>query len=64
MVSAQDRDSSGGHSIGVIARRSGLAVSALRFYEANGLISSERTDGGQRRYRRYVLRRLGVIQAS
>ena len=64
MVSAQDGESSGGLSIGVIARRSGLAVSALRFYEANGLISSERTDGGQRRYRRDVLRRLAVIQAA
>jgi MerR family redox-sensitive transcriptional activator SoxR len=39
-------------------------VSALRFYEDHGLISSERTDGGQRRYRRDVLRRLAVIQAA
>lgn len=51
-------------SIGAVARRSGLAVSALRFYEAQGLISSERTEGGQRRYRRDVLRRLAVIQAA
>ncbi len=50
--------------IGEVARRSGLAVSALRFYEANGLITSKRTDGGQRRYRRDVLRRLSVIQAA
>ncbi|HSH61723.1 MAG TPA: redox-sensitive transcriptional activator SoxR [Acidimicrobiales bacterium] len=51
-------------SIGVVASRSGLSVSALRFYEANGLLSSERTEGGQRRYRRGVLRRLAVIQAA
>lgn len=50
--------------IGVVARRSGLAVSALRFYEAHGLIRAERTAGGQRRYRRDVLRRLAVIQAA
>jgi len=51
-------------SIGDIARRSGLAVTALRFYEANDLISSTRTDGNQRRYHRGVLRRLAVIQAA
>ncbi|MDP8975540.1 MAG: redox-sensitive transcriptional activator SoxR [Actinomycetota bacterium] len=51
-------------SIGVVASRCGMSVSALRFYEANGLISSERTEGGQRRYRRDVLRRLAVIQAA
>lgn len=50
--------------IGIVARRSGLAVSALRFYEANGLITAARTEGGQRRYRRDVLRRLAVIQAA
>jgi MerR family redox-sensitive transcriptional activator SoxR len=51
-------------TIGDVARRSGLAVSALRFYEANGLVASTRTEGGQRRYRRDVLRRLAVIQAA
>ena len=55
---------SGELAIGDVARRSGLAVSALRFYEANGLISSTRTEGGQRRYQRDVLRRLAVIQAA
>jgi MerR family redox-sensitive transcriptional activator SoxR len=64
MVPARHGDSSGDLPIGVVARRSGVAVSALRFYEANGLISSERTEGGQRRYRRDVLRRLAVIQAA
>jgi MerR family redox-sensitive transcriptional activator SoxR len=51
-------------AIGVVAERSGMAVSAIRFYEARGLISSDRTDGGQRRFRRDVLRRLGFIQAA
>ena len=64
MVSSVEDASSGELSIGVVASRSGLSVSALRFYEANGLVSSERTDGGQRRYRRDVLRRLAVIQAA
>jgi MerR family redox-sensitive transcriptional activator SoxR len=64
MVSAVAGESSGELPIGVVASRSGLSVSALRFYEANGLVSSERTDGGQRRYRRDVLRRLAVIQAA
>lgn len=51
-------------AIGAVAERSGLAVSALRFYEAHGLISAARTDGGQRRYPRVVLRRLAVIRAA
>lgn len=48
-------------TIGAVAERSGLAVSALRFYEDKGLITAERTDGGQRRYHRDVLRRLAFI---
>ena len=51
-------------SIGAVAERAGLAVSALRFYEAHGLITSKRTSGGQRRYTRDVLRRLAVIRAA
>jgi MerR family transcriptional regulator, redox-sensitive transcriptional activator SoxR len=51
-------------TIGAVAARSGLAVSALRFYEDHGLISSTRTDGGQRRFPRDVLRRLAVIRAA
>ena len=51
-------------TIGQVAQRSGVAPSALRFYEAEGLISSERTDGNQRRYQRAVLRRVAVIQAG
>jgi MerR family redox-sensitive transcriptional activator SoxR len=51
-------------AIGEVSERSGLAVSAIRFYEDKGLIASERTDGGQRRFRRDVLRRLAFIQAA
>ena len=51
-------------TIGQVADRAGIAVSAIRFYEEKGLISSERTDGGQRRFHRDVLRRLGFIQAA
>lgn len=50
--------------IGETARRAGMAASALRFYEAEGLIRSERTEGGQRRYARGVLRRLAFIRAA
>jgi MerR family redox-sensitive transcriptional activator SoxR len=51
-------------TIGQVALRSGVAPSALRFYEAEGLIASQRTDGNQRRYARAVLRRVAVIQAG
>jgi len=47
-----------------VARRSGLAASALRFYEKEGLIAASRTSGGQRRYERSVLRRLAFIRAA
>jgi MerR family redox-sensitive transcriptional activator SoxR len=48
-------------TIGEIARRSGVAASALRFYEDRGLISSERAGSGHRRYPRAVLRRIAFI---
>ena len=51
-------------SIGEVARRSGVAPSALRFYERRGLIAATRTDGNQRRYERAVLRRLALVQAG
>ena len=51
-------------TIGQVAQRSGVAPSALRFYEAEGLISSQRSDGNQRRFARAVLRRVAVIQAG
>lgn len=51
-------------SIGDVARRAGVATSALRFYEQQGLVRGERTPGGQRRYPRTVLRRLAFIRAA
>jgi MerR family redox-sensitive transcriptional activator SoxR len=51
-------------TVGQLAARSGVAVSALHFYEARGLISSRRTEGNQRRYRRDTLRRVAFIRAS
>jgi MerR family transcriptional regulator, redox-sensitive transcriptional activator SoxR len=48
-------------TIGEMARRSGVASSALRFYEERGLITSERAGSGHRRYRRPVLRRIAFI---
>jgi MerR family redox-sensitive transcriptional activator SoxR len=51
-------------TIGEVALRSGIATSALRFYEAQGLITSSRTSGNQRRYARAVLRRVALIQAG
>jgi MerR family transcriptional regulator, redox-sensitive transcriptional activator SoxR len=51
-------------TIGEVASRSGVAPSALRFYEQEGLIASQRTGGNQRRYERAVLRRIAVIQAG
>lgn len=51
-------------TIGEIARRAGVATSALRYYEQLGLISSQRTTGGQRRYARATLRRVAFIRAA
>ncbi len=51
-------------TIGELAARSGLAASALRYYEGLGLISAERTAGGQRRYPRATLRRIAFIRAA
>jgi MerR family transcriptional regulator, redox-sensitive transcriptional activator SoxR len=48
-------------TIGEVSRRSGVASSALRFYEGRGLITSERTGSGHRRYPRAVLRRIAFI---
>lgn len=50
--------------IGDVARRAGMATSALRFYEDRGLLTSVRTAGGVRRYPRNVLRRLAFVQAA
>jgi MerR family redox-sensitive transcriptional activator SoxR len=51
-------------SIGEVAERSGLAASAIRFYEQRGLIHAERTASGQRRFRRDVLRRMAFIRIA
>lgn len=51
-------------TIGELSARSGVAPSALRFYEAQGLIEAERTTGNQRRYGRPTLRRVALIQAG
>ncbi|MBH1432160.1 redox-sensitive transcriptional activator SoxR [Stenotrophomonas maltophilia] len=51
-------------SVGEVSQRSGVAISALHFYERKGLISSLRTSGNQRRYSRDVLRRLAVIRVA
>lgn len=51
-------------AIGEVARRSGITVSALHFYERQGLIQSLRTEGNQRRYGRSVLRRVAVIKVA
>src|SRR5947207_5929538 len=51
-------------TIGELSARSGVAPSALRFYEAEGLIDARRTSGNQRRYDRAVLRRIALIQAG
>lgn len=51
-------------TIGQVAERSGLSVSALHFYEREGLIFSERNEGNQRRFSRDTLRRLAFIRAA
>ena len=51
-------------SVGELAARSGVAVSALHFFERQGLITSRRTAGNQRRYRRDALRRVAFIRIA
>ena len=51
-------------SIGELSERSGVAASALRFYEAEGLIDATRTEGGQRRFAREALRRVAFIRVA
>jgi MerR family transcriptional regulator, redox-sensitive transcriptional activator SoxR len=51
-------------TIGELSARSGVAASALRFYEREGLIESTRTDGNQRRYATVTLRRVALVQAG
>ena len=51
-------------TIGELSARSGVAPSALRFYETQGLIAARRTSGNQRRYERAMLRRIALVQAG
>ena len=51
-------------SVGQVAKRAGVAVSAVHFYESKGLISSTRNQGNQRQYRSDVLRRIAVIKVA
>jgi MerR family redox-sensitive transcriptional activator SoxR len=51
-------------TIGDVAARTGVATSALRFYEREGLIAADRSDGGQRRFRREVLRRVAFVRVA
>lgn len=51
-------------TIGQVADRTGVATSALRFYEERGLITSVRTEGNQRRYARDVIRIVSVIRTA
>ena len=53
-----------GLAIGVLAARTGLAVSAIRYYEAQGLISAWRNGGGQRRFMRSDIRRLSFVMIA
>jgi MerR family redox-sensitive transcriptional activator SoxR len=51
-------------SIGELARRSGVSTSAVRFWESEGLVASQRTTGNQRRFHRAALRRVALIRAA
>jgi MerR family transcriptional regulator, redox-sensitive transcriptional activator SoxR len=51
-------------TIGELSERTGVAPSALRFYEAEGLVSATRSDGGQRRYARETIRRVSFIRVA
>jgi len=53
-----------GLTVGEVAKRSGVRVSTLHFYEAKGLICSDRNRGNHRRYPREVLRRVAVIKVA
>jgi MerR family transcriptional regulator, redox-sensitive transcriptional activator SoxR len=51
-------------SIGEVAERTGVSVSALRFYEAEGMVATTRSAGGQRRFSRDALRRIAFIRVA
>ena len=60
-MSLKSRDCDSPLTISEVAKRSGVAASALRYYEERGLIESERAGSGHRRYRRPVLRRIAFV---
>src|SRR3546814_12851834 len=51
-------------TVGAVAERTGVAHAALRYYEAEGLIHAHRTEGGQRRYPREIIRRVSFIRVA
>jgi len=51
-------------TVGAVAKRCGVKVSTLHFYESKGLIKSSRNSGNQRRYNKQVLRRVSLIKAA
>src|SRR3954466_12009236 len=51
-------------TVGQLSQRSGVAISALHFYERQGLVVSRRTSGNQRRYKRDTLRRVALIRIA
>lgn len=53
-----------GLTVGEVSKRTGVAISALHFYESKGLIKSARNSGNQRRYSRDVLRRVSIIKVA
>lgn len=64
MVEVKRSSSRKEFTVGEVAARAGVATSALRFYESNGLISSDRNEAGHRRYHADVLRRVGFIKVA
>ena len=64
MTSAGRAGDVDGLTIGELSARTGVAPSALRFYEAEGLITASRTSGGQRRYARDTLRRVSFMRIA
>src|ERR1700733_10023612 len=64
MISTDIGPIAGELSVGEVARRSGVAVSTIHFYEAKGLIGGWRSAGNQRRYSRAVLRWIAVIKVA
>lgn len=64
MLQSDDGNGGGDLTVGQMAARSGLAISALHYYEAEGLIHSSRTQAGHRRFDRRELRRIAIIRVA